>query len=208
MAAKPQGVQIHYFLEDLGQEKFIDALVRKVVRQELGNSVALEVHIGNAAGGSGAVLDSLNKWLDRYSDGRDSPPDVLVLAIDGNCSGYNARKREIQRRVQEKHYGGSLVCAVPNPHMEKWYLSDPTGFRQCFESPYTPVVPRHKCERNKYKGLLASALSQSGVDAPLGGAEYGADIVECIDLNRASQNDISLKKFLSDLRAALRRLSP
>jgi hypothetical protein len=128
---------------------------------------------------------------------------VLVVAIDGNCSTYVAQRDEITRLMSQAEYPGLFACAVPNPHVERWYIADPIGFQHAVAGATPPSVPRYKCERARYKTALSDALRDSGLEAPLGGAEYGAEIAQHIDLRRAGRDDSSLKHFVDDLRQAL-----
>ena len=94
------------------------------------------------------------------------------------------------------------MCAVPDPHIERWYLSDPVGLKSAFDSDHRPVVPQYQCERAIYKTELRRVLSGMGVNSPLGGVEFGDKISEWIDLPRAEESDGSLKQFSDDFSSA------
>lgn len=199
-------LRIGYFLEDIGQEKFIRALVQRVAAGVGYAALELRDEVRNAAGGSGQALAQFEQFLERRKQGRESDFDVLVVAIDSNCVGAAQRSQDILARARQKGYLGLMVCATPDPHIEKWYLADPQGFQARFQSPHLATVPRSKCERDRYKRALVQALGDAGVEAPLGGAEYGEDIVAGMDLYRAGKNDAALGRFVSDLRSAFTRL--
>lgn len=197
-------LRIGYFLEDLAQEKFILALVQRVAAEAEGLTTELRHEVRNATGGAGQALPQFGQFLDRRKRGGEKHFDVLVVAIDGNCVGPTQRAKEIKRMAEQKGYLGRLVCAVPNPHIEKWYLADPAGFQAQFQSPRLPAVPRQKCERDRYKRALAQALRDADLEAPLGGAEFGEEVVAGIDLYRAAKKDRALGQFLSELRQVLK----
>jgi len=115
-----------------------------------------------------------------------------------------SKRKEIERATI-KSFFGKVVAACPDPHVERWFLADPDSFRTVVG--YRPVIGRKKCTRGYYKDLLANAIRQGGHPAPLGGVEFAREIVEMMDLYRASTKDRALKAFLDDLRAALHRFS-
>lgn len=67
------------------------------------------------------------------------------------------------------------------------------------------VVPAMKCERARYKRALREAFESAGVQAPLGGIEYGPDIAISMNLSYAAGNNHELASFVDDLRRGLRQ---
>lgn len=133
--------------------------------------------------------------------------DVLVVALDGNCRGYSERKRQILDVASRVGYGGSIVCAVPDPHVERWFLLDAKALREALGGgPLDWPLPAYKCDRDWYKGKLAEACGSAGVYPVLGGIEYGEEIARLLDLYAAGERDASFRHFCSDLVAAVRRL--
>jgi len=199
-------IVIGYFLEDIAQESFLKALVDKVAK---GINVAssLTHAVWNAAGGRGQVLDQLRRFVRDVQDGRLRPFHILVIAIDGNCCTYQDRKNEIDRIVLGSKYSGMYVLALPNPHIERWYMLDPQGFNKAFGAGALPVLPTYKCERGLYKKVMREAIASSGIMAQFGGYEYGERIVEEMDLYEAAKADSSLKHFIDDLSDALTRIT-
>lgn len=196
-------IQIGYFLEDIGQERFLKALVNRVA-QEMGlPSRRLRHEVRNATGGRGVVLDELRRFLRDVNHERERPFALLVVAIDGDCRGYRERRDEIRAIVEQSGYHGLVICAVPNPHIERWYLADPHGLQQVLEVSSIPEVPSYKCERGRYKQALRDAIRQTGIIAPLGGLEYGPDIAEILDLYTVGKADAGFKHFLDELQAGL-----
>jgi hypothetical protein len=192
-------ITILEFLEDIGQQRFLEGLIAR-----LAGEMGLTVHLlepGNATGGRSRVLTELRQFLRDLKVGQKPTPDLMVIAIDANCRGDEARS-DIQKVIQHAGYIGSYVMAVPKPHIECWYLADPQGFQQRFGGELQKT-PRGKCEKDLYKRLLARAFAAARVGAPLGGAEYGAEVAESIDLYRAGHNVTAFKRFLDDLRQVL-----
>lgn len=201
-------IHIGYFLEDIAQQRFICALVERVA-SGLGLSPTELCHdVRNATGGEGQTISSLRAFLRRWGRTPDASFDLLVVAIDGNCRTYSRQRAEIVRLMSQANYRGAFACAVPNPHVERWYIADPIGFQQAVAGPGPPSVPRYKCERARYKKALSDALREAGLEAPLGGAEYGDEIAQQIDLQRAGRSDTSFKHFRDDVRQALADAAP
>lgn len=195
-------MKANVFVEDAAHESFIAALVRRVA-SELG--VEIEIEVRNALGGRGSVLTSLRKYVRDLARGREGFAELLVVAIDGNCQGSQAIRREIRGIVEREAYAGKLVCAVPNPHVELWYLADGTAVHAVINVPGPQAgLPEHKCEKGRYKTLLRKAFCDGGIDPPAGGSEYGQDIANKLDLPRARATDRTLDEFADDLGAAIR----
>jgi len=148
-------------------------------------------------------LSELRRFLRDVSRAQERPFDLLVVAIDGNCQDYSKRRKRIQTVVKQSGYPGSVVCAVPDPHIERWYLVDPGGFQQALGTDAAPEVPPYKCERGRYKQVLRQAVRQTGIVAPLGGLEYGSDIAQFLNLYVVGKADTGFKHFVDELRAVL-----
>lgn len=190
---------VDLFVEDVAHERFVSALARRVANEE---GKAVHVRTGSAKGGHGRVLDE----LDLYQRARRSEarPDILVVAVDANCTRWSGARRGLVERVDASSFPNHVV-ACPDPHIERWYLSDPPSLHRALGMRTTRR--RRKCERNIYKRQLADGLKAAGHPVVLGGAEFAQEIVEGMDLFRASRSEPSLKHFLEDLRAAIRRFS-
>lgn len=121
----------------------------------------------------------------------------MVVATDANCQGQNSRIKqicEVTQRVPVR-----TVCAVPDPHIERWLLVDSSAFRAVFGRGCD--APDRKCERARFKKMLIDAILRSGVTPSLGGIEFAADLVEAMNVENAVRNDHSLSRFLKDLTA-------
>lgn len=194
-------IRIGYFLEDIGHQRFLEAIVLRIV-QEFGSVVGLaQPEVLNATGGRGKVFTELQDFLRDVSRQRERPFDLLIVAIDGNCRGYVPIRDEVLAKVSQTGYAGFVACAVPNPHIERWYIADPSALQQVLG--VAPNAPRCKCERALYKNALRDAIRQAGIVAPLGGIEYGADIAAVLNLYAVGRSDAGFKHFLDTLREGL-----
>lgn len=196
-------IEIGYFLEDIGQAHFLKALVERVARERRLFPERLRHDVRNATGGRGKAMGELRRFLRDVGREREQPYDLLVVAIDGDCQRYVERRKAIQTIVEQSGYTGPVICAVPNPHIERWYLADPRGLQQVLGGSSIPEVPSYKCERGRYKQALRDAIRQTGIVAPLGGLEYGPDIAEVLDLYTVGKADAGFKHFLDELQAGL-----
>jgi hypothetical protein len=133
----------------------------------------------------------------------------LIIASDGNCKGYLEKKSQLMGYAEKSkfQYLNILVFAIPDPHIERWYIADPQAFNEAIGSTTLPVLPSYKCERGYYKRAMRDAIVSSKVMVQFGGYEYGGRIVEEMDLYTAAKNERSLKHFIDDLRDGLKRIS-
>jgi len=198
----PEPLTIGFFLEDSAHEQFFTTLVRRVA-EETNTEVVFDVR--NATGGKGRVLTELRRYLRDAQAGRVPMHPVLVVAIDGNCATYQVKRTQIEQLKDRSGYPGELVCAVPDPHIERWYLADVEGFQLAIVGSQPPALPAYKCERGRYKQAIGQALRSAGIEAQLDIPGYAAEIVAQMNLHRAGQMDTAFKHFVADLRATLKR---
>lgn len=197
-------MRVALFVEDAGHLAFIRRLIDRVSSDE---EIEAEILERNAVGGRGATLSSLRTYLRDVAEGQDAFAEVVVTAIDGNCHGYQDRCRDIITIVERVHYAGITVCAVPDPHIEIWYLADGQAVAHvCGGDRNQPALPEYKCEPDYYKRLLRDAFLAFDIDPPAGGTEFGDDIAAELDLDAARRQAESFDAFLSDLRGALRQI--
>ena len=187
------------FDEDHAHEEFVVALVKRIAREV---SIGLSVQVRTAFGGHPRAMKEFRAYQVMLKKGMlaDPGPDLVVVVIDGNCATSD-RRREIRNATQPQ-FRNRLVIGCPDPHVERWYLSDPDSF--CKVVGHRPVVGREKCERNHYKRLLANAVREGGRPPTLGGVEFAVDPVAEMDLYNASR---SLKAFVDDLRSGFVRFT-
>ncbi|MBN1656969.1 MAG: hypothetical protein JXA93_01140 [Anaerolineae bacterium] len=196
-------IRVGYFLEDVAQEAFVVGLVERIADEIdlLGHSLTHDTR--SATGGLGTVMSNLRRFLRDVHRENDRAFDALVVALDANCHGYQDRRNEIAHVVEQVHYPGLYACAIPDPHMERWYLADPQALEQTISAAISVEVLSYKCERGRYKNALRQAFRQAGIMAPLGGAEYGQDIAAHIDLYAVGKVDAGFRHFADEIRSAL-----
>lgn len=187
-------IRVDLFAEDVAHERFLGALVGRLATE---TGITAEVKLRSARGGYGAALGELKL----YQRAVQSLPDVLVAAIDANCSGWDAKRKEVAGAVDHVRFP-ALVVACPDPHIERWFLADPLSLHVALGARVRRE--RRKCARDIYKQALAAGLREAGHILTLGGAEFADEIVEAMDLYRAGKNEPSLKHCIDGIRAALR----
>lgn len=191
--------QVRIFCEDEAHENTISALIRRIAR-ELG--ISIRISTSSARGGHGRVRTELRNFQ------RDFPrigdrTDLLVVAIDANCNGFQEARTAIRDLIDTRLFP-SFVLAIPDPHIERWLLAEPEALFAATGA--SAPIERRKCDRDRYKDMLLKALEKAGQTVLLGGAEFAAEIVEQMDFFRAGRNEVSLKHFIDDVRSALRLL--
>lgn len=186
--------EIALFVEDFAHKEFLSALLQRLATAY---DVNVRLDWRNARRGHGAVVKELKQFLRDLQLGRDTLPDLVVVATDANCKGLVERLRQINHVTNKSSL--RVICAVPDPHIERWLLVDSAAFKAVFGRGCD--APDQKCERMRYKKMLIDAIKASGVTPSLGGIEFSEDIVGAMDLERAAAADASLKKLLEDLRS-------
>lgn len=188
---------IALFVEDHAHYEFLRALIERLAHEH-GLEIALDWR--NVRRGHNAVIQELRQFLRDLGRGTGGYPDLIVVATDANCKGLTQRLHEIRGVTDAMQV--RVICAVPDPHIERWLLIDSAAFKTVFGRGC--AAPDYKCERARYKRLLIEAIRQAGISPSIGGIEFAADIVAAMDLIRASRLDPSLQRFLDDLNAVLR----
>lgn len=188
--------QVVCFCEDIAHERFIKALIR---RAGAAKNVTVYIKVLNATHGS-KVWNEFRQYLRELKAGTQSLPDVLVVVMDGNCQKAAKVRKDIEQEVKKVGLTiAHLICAVPDPHIERWYLEDQHAFKKVLPKAQ-PRKLRYKCERDRYKRALTDAIRAAGIEPLLGGAEYGEDIAQNLDPGKL---DHSFQAFWKDLGAAL-----
>jgi len=187
---------IAVFVEDFAHEQVLNILLRR-----LADAAGQPVNLvwGNARNGHGAVVRELKQFLRDIKAGKGSFPDLIIVATDGNCMGYAERRKQITDLTER--VSARTICAIPDPHIERWLMIDSAAFKQVFGLGCD--APDQKCDRDRYKSALVQAIRKSGVFPSLGGIEYASDIAKAIDMDRAAIMDNSLRHFITDFRAIL-----
>jgi hypothetical protein len=187
------------FAEDRAHEEFLKPMLYRIAREE---GVAISVRVRSARGGHGRAIQEFRNYQKAVECGaiRDPRPDIIVAAIDSNCSTLVQKRKEIAAKTLET-LKGVVVAACPDPHVERWYMADPDSFETVVGR--RPALGREKCSRDRYKKLLAEAVRQAKHPALLGGIEFAAELVEAMDLYRAGRNESSLHAFIREFRQKL-----
>lgn len=188
--------QVVCFCEDVAHEKFIRTLIQRASKVK---NTPVQIKMLNATHGSKVWLE-LRQYLKELKVGQRPLPDVLVVVMDGNCRRAAEVRRNIEREVENMGLAlPHLVCAIPDPHIERWYLDDQRALKRIL--PKTkPQKLRYKCERDRYKKALRDAIRAAGVEPSLGGAEYGEEVAKVLCPDRL---DRSFRDFWQELLRAL-----
>lgn len=193
----PRGVAI--FCEDNGHEQFLRALLARLSESE---GVAVEPRFVSARGGHGRAIKELKAWQKLVARGVVvGRPDLLVVMIDGNCKGWNAKRREIEEALDAGLFP-SVVIGVPDPHVERWCIADGAAWLAVVGAA-APADPG-KCERDLYKKLLADALAAAGVTVITDEMELAPDLVSRMNLHAAGKAQAALGTFIRELREVFR----
>jgi hypothetical protein len=194
--------KIVLFLEDSAQEVFISALLERLITEEGKNLEDYDRDILYARGGKS--IEAYEKFLEDGKRRGYLAVDLLIVASDGNCNGFTKRKRQLLKVSKGISYP-EIVVAVPDPHIERWYLLDANALAEAAGVPIQVVSPTVKCDKNRHKTLLKKAFTDFGLDPPLGGTEYGALVAATMNIYGAGIADHSLRDFVDQVRSWLRR---
>lgn len=174
-------------------------LVKRVAAEE---AVAVRCRVRSAVGGHPCAMREFESYQRLGERGIFTGiPDVLVVAIDTNCSPFAETRSEIEEATRHE-LRTLLVTACPNPHIERWFMADLKSFHRVVG--HRPALGTAKCERGYYKDHLKDAVRYGGHPQTLGGIEFASALVEEMSLYRAGRADRSLKVFVDNLRARFR----
>ncbi len=185
--------EIAAFVEDHAHQEFLQALLNRLSREQ---GVEIRIDWRNARRGYGAVIKELKQYMRDLYRGRGGSPDMVLVATDANCKGLNQRLKEIVG-VTSKFHQAFVICAIPDPHIERWMLLDSAAFKSVFGRGCQ--APDQKCEKARYKKMLIENIREAGVTPSLGGIEFAKDIAENMDLDHAARKDHSLGQFLQNI---------
>ncbi len=192
---------VDLFAEDYAQEAFLKPLIEHLCRELRFNA---HVRVQSARGGAPRALSEY-KAYQRLLQQRviQPPPDIIVVARDGDCKTRSLRQQEI-RGATLPQWHSRLVIACPEPHIERWYLVDLEALRAALGFTGTVRRFRKSCKRDVYKKALGDVVRASGYPPTLRGVEHAPELVAAMDLRQPP--DRSLRAFLSDFRGILRQL--
>jgi len=196
---------ILYFLEDRAQEGFIKALVERVAKEEA-NDLGTLIHQIRSARGGYRVIAAFREFIRDTIKRQPPEADFLIVAIDGNCKGHDERVRELEKFVKPTHpFKDKIIYAVPDPHIERWYIMDQRAFKEGVGLDRGPDLPSYKCKKEHYKQVLNRSLRESNVSSLLGGVEYAEKIVDNIEnLELLAKQNAGFQNFVEALRRVFR----
>lgn len=190
---------ISLFAEDEAHEDFLTALVYRLADDY---HVKINLMPRSVRGGHGKVISELKQYqqdLQAYDEGS---PDLIIVGTDSNCQRVSARKREIDQAISE-NFTGLVICAIPEPHIERWLLLDSAAFKTVLGKGCP--APDQKCERDRYKLLLIEAVRNAGVVPISGGIEHTEALVNSMNLQRLETRNDSLGQLLKALQTQFKK---
>ncbi len=193
-------IKVDLFVEDRAHEEFIGPMVSRLAGEE---QKAVSVQVRSARGGHGRAMDEFSLYQRAVLVGGVTAPDVLIVAVDGNCSRPTVARSSVAKHI-DSQFESRTIIACPDPHIERWYLADPDSFSAVVGA--RPRVGKKKCERGHYKAILSQTVAKAGHPATLGGIEFARELVQAMDLFRAGKAERTLKDFVQDVRNVMRRL--
>jgi len=194
--------KIILFLEDNAQEVFIRALVERLISDEGKNLNDYEFRLLNSRGGGS--IRAYKDFIKQVRKRNHLSADVLIVGSDGNCNGFLKRKQQLLDASINIPYP-EVITAVPDPHIERWYMLDNKALSNAAGVPVRVVSLKVKCDKNHYKTLLKESFADQNLFPPLGGAEYGSLIAKSMDLYVAGKIDRSINDFVDQVLSWLRR---
>jgi hypothetical protein len=191
--------RVELFCEDSAHESCARAIVGRIAT-ELGVSVS--IHTASAKLGIGRLKTELAAFHALVRR-RAGTPDLLVVVVDANAVGPQARRREVEELVDASVFPRHVI-GTPDPCVERWLLADPEAFAERFgvQPPLAAVR-----DRRDWKRRLQETLERAGEIVTQGGGEFADDIIETLDFYRARQADPTIQTFADDLRAALKQIA-
>lgn len=191
-----------FFLEDSAQEAFIPHLVRRLVGDEKKNPPDYDLCVLSARGGGS--ISAYKAFIKGVKKRKTPTADVLIVGSDANCNGFVKRRKQLNVVAKDVPYP-AVITAIPDPHIERWYLLDSQALADAAGVPVHAVSPNVKCDKGHYKKLLKDAFAQNNLFPPLGGAEYGPEVARTMDLYAAGSTDHALRDFIKQVRDWLRQ---
>lgn len=190
---------VYLFVEDYGHEAFLQALIERLAQEY---QVDVCMRSFSVRGGHGKVITELKQFVKALQRDKEDLPDLLVVASDTNCRRLVECRKEIEEVTQDIQE--FVVCALPDPHVERWLLIDSEAFKKVLGEGCN--APTQKCEKDLYKQLLSRAIRATGNPPILGGMEHAGDIVNAMNLGRISGKvDSSFRDLVRDLRNQFKR---
>lgn len=141
------------------------------------------------------MIKELKGYLGDLRHYKEDLPDLIIVGTDGNREGFSERKKAIEQVTSG--FADLVICAIPDPHIERWLLLDSAAFKTVLGKGCQ--APDQKFEKDRYKKLLMEAVLEAGLMPILGGIEHAPDIVNAMDFQRVAQSDRSFRRFFRAL---------
>jgi hypothetical protein len=180
----------------------IPHLVERLITEEGRNLSDYNLRILSARGGGS--IRAYKDFLKQAKRRPDLSAAVLIVGSDGNCNGFAKRRSQLLKATTKAPYP-EVITAVPDPHIERWYLLDSQALASAANVPVQAIPPNAKCNKGHYKKLLRDAFARQNLFPPLGGAEYGPLVARTMDLYAAGTLDHALRDFVDQVRSWLRQ---
>ena len=90
--------RINLFVEDEAHEVFLTALVQRFANDY---NITISIKASSVRGGHGKVIAELRQYQQNLQHSREGLPDLIVVGIDSNCTGFLEREREINQVVSD-----------------------------------------------------------------------------------------------------------
>ena len=135
--------RVAFFLEDSAQEAIIPPLFKRLAAEEGFAPDHLVVQVLSARGGGS--LAAFRRFLKDARQRGHLNADLLVVGVDANCKGFSAR-RDLVLKVAVKSPYPEIVTAIPDPHVERWYLLDVAALSRAAGTAIAAGAPVYKCE--------------------------------------------------------------
>lgn len=193
-------IQIAISVEDNAQEQFIKGIIKRILGEN--NLSEDDYEITALCNRGGKSLQALKAFIHEGKRVSYRTKDILIIGSDANCMGFNERKKQIDKITSDSPYK-NIITAIPNPHIERWYIMDPHALKEAVDPGISVNLPSYKCEKGFYKKLLKNAFHAVGIYPPLGGGEYGEEIAMHIDIYECGKLDRGFKEFIDQLRVGL-----
>ena len=201
-------IEVGYFFEDYAQEKFLQSIFERVVREAAGPGIEIVPEFFCREGGSRIITEFRNYMREFGREGGASlSHDLLVVARDCDRRGRPESIRPFLEAASRAGFPEDRICfATPDPNIQRWYLADTRAFAKATRSEEISPLPYVPCRENRtyYKDRIKSALNISGLSPALDGAEYGRDIAGLIDMDYVGRN---VNNNFSEFVSCLRRVS-
>lgn len=185
---------IKLIIEDNAQEQLLEGLIWRLVSEAGKNKRNFSLLPLKSRGKS---IQAFKDYVQEDRSRGYAGADLLVVCSDANCKGYTKRKEQLLRESQQGLYT-RVITAIPDPHVERWYLIDLSALSISVDAPISISLPSHKCAKGYYKNILKLAFRESGVIPVLGGSEYGKEIAAHMDLYQSSKSDHGLRDFIEE----------